>query len=319
MVKRGTILLVCAVRNEAGFIAKLISSLQTQSYSNWILHIRDNASTDGTGSIIGQLQKDDKRIHMTCGPTPVSVTLSWLYAINDALLTPSEYVSCIAGDDYYERSTHLESLLTALDDLAMCALPQFRLLSDVIDIYMPTKANSRSMRKNHILLAAKEVYVNSYYGLFKRSEFERILKTRSGRWPLSWDPSFDYWFALEALRNAQSVHNETYIKYVKGVGHDTAYYNAESGVINMSPRNVSTKVFAMMRRLVFETFVEPLKLFLSGYKRISPRDLLWIPLFLIVMSASRFGKNLSLSINFLVKSDGFRKRLRYKFKIGNRS
>ena len=311
----GRILLICAVRNEVAFISKLISSLQNQTYSNWILHIRDNASTDGTDSIIRKFQRKENRIRMTSSPIPVSVHVNWLHAINEALLIPSDFASCIAGDDYYEKSTHLGSLVAAIHDSAMCALPQFRLSSDTINISMSTKASPKSMRRNHLRLSAGEVYVMAMYSLFKRSEFERILNTRSGRWPTTWEPTYDYWFALEALRNAQSVPDETYIKFVKGVGHTSAYYNPESKSSSLLPRNVNTKIFSMIRRLLFEAFVEPPKFFLTSYKRVSFRDLLWIPLFLIVMSGSRFGKLILLSIRFLLKPDGFRTRFRNAFKI----
>jgi glycosyltransferase involved in cell wall biosynthesis len=301
MVRHGTILLVCPVRNEAGYISKLISSLQNQTYSNWILHIRDNCSTDATVSILRAFQSKDERIRITSSQAPDSVHVSALHAINEALLTASDFVSFIAGDDYYESSTHLESLLTALDDVStMCALPQFRLFSDVIDIYMPTKASPKSMRRNHFRLAASGAYVCSIYGLFKRVEFERILKTRSGRLPTAWEPSYDYWFALEALRNAQSVKNETYMKFVKGIDHTSSYYNPDSEVANLS-RKPSTKLLAMICRQLFETFVDPFKHFLSGYKRISRRDLLWIPLFLFIMIANRFSHFTFLSIKFLLK------------------
>lgn len=314
----GRILLICAVRNEVAFISKLISSLQNQTYSNWIMHIRDNASTDGTDLIIRQFQENDNRIRMTSSPKPVSVHVNWLVAINEALLIPSDFVSCIAGDDYYEKSTHLESLVAAIRDSAKCAFPQFRLNSDTIDIFMSTKASPKSMRRNHFRLSAGEVYVNAMYSLFKRSEFERILNTRSGKWPTTWEPAYDFWFALESLRNAQSVPDETYIKFVKGIGHTSAYYNPESRAAILLPGNVNTKIFSMIRRLLFEAFVEPPKFFLSSYKRISLRDLLWIPLFLIIMSGSRFGKLILLSIRFLLKPDGFRTRFINAFKIRTR-
>ena len=309
----GKIVLVCAVRKEAGYISRLISSLQNQTHSNWVLCIRDNASTDGTDSIVRQLQRKDKRIQMTCSPTPVSVSINWGHAVNDALLTPSDFVSGIAGDDYYEKSTHLESLVSALRGPAMCALPQFRLTSDSLEKDMFTKVSPKSMRRNHFRLATREVYVCSIYGLFKRGEFERILKSRSGRWPTTWEPEYDYWFALEALRNAQSVHNETYIKFVKGVAHTSSYYNPDAEVTNLSLRNVDTKIFSMMSRLLWETFVEPPRLFLRGYRRISLRDLLWVPLFLIAMSASRFVNLMSLATRFLFKPGGFRTRFRSVF------
>ena len=312
----GRILLICPVRNEAGFISKLISSLQSQTYSNWILHIRDNSSTDETSAIIRQFQKKDKRIVMTCSLTPVSVHVNWLHAIDEALATPSDFVSGVAGDDYYERSTHLESLVAAIQDSVMCALPQFRLTSNVSEISMSTHASSNSMRRNHFLLATRGVYVCAIYGLFRRCEFERILKTRSGKWPTTWEPGYDYWFALEALRNAQSVYDETYIKFVKGIVHTSAYYNPESKDVDLASRNFDTKIFSMIARNLFETFVEPPKLFLTGFKRIALRDLLWIPLFLMARSASNFGNLISISIKFLLKPDGFRTRLRYAFKIG---
>ena len=314
----GRVLLICPVRTEAAYILTLISSLQNQTYSNWILHIRDNSSTDGTPAIIRQIQQNDNRVFMSSSPTPVSVHVNWLHAIDEALLTSSDFVSGVAGDDYYENSTHLESLVAALHDSAKCALPQFRLTSDVSEISMPTNVSPKSMRRNHFLLATREVYVCSIYGLFKRDEFERILKSRSGKWPTTWEPSYDFWFALEALRSARSVHNETYIKTVKGISHTSSYYNPESKEVNSGTRNVNTKIFSMMTRKLFETFVEPPKLFLSGFRRIALRDLLWIPLFLIAMSVSNFSKLIKLSIWFLVKPDGFRTRFKRVLRIANR-
>ena len=114
------------------------------------------------------------------------------------------------------------------------------------------------------------------------------------------------------------MHNETYIKFVKGISHTSCYYNPEAEVTNLSPGKVNTKIFSMMKRLLIDTFVGPPKLFISGYKRVSPRDLLWIPLFLVAMSASQFVNLTSLSIRFLLKPDGFRSRFRQVLKIGSR-
>ncbi len=311
----GRILLICPVRNEAAYISTLISSLQNQTHSNWILHIRDNSSTDGTPAIIRQIQQTDSRVLMSCSPTPVSVHVNWLHAIDEALLTSSEFVSGVAGDDYYANPTHLQSLVAALDDSAKCALPQFRLTSDVSEISMQTKVSPKSMRRNHLQLVTREVYVCSIYGLFKRDEFERILKTRSGKWPTTWEPAYDFWFALEALRSARSVHDETYIKVVKGISHTSTYYNPQSKEVNLGSSNASTKIFAMMTRKLFETFVEPPKLFLSGFRRIALRDFLWIPLFLIAMTASRLVNLIKLATWFLVKPSGFRTRLKQVLRI----
>jgi hypothetical protein len=173
---------------------------------------------------------------------------------------------------------------------------------------MPTKATSNSMRRNHFRLATQGVYVCSIYGLFKRSEFERILTTRSGKWPTTWEPNYDYWFALEALRSAQSVSNETYIKYVKGVKHTSSYYNPDTKELDSAPGEDNLKISSMLAGKLFETFIDPPRLFLSGIKRVSIKDLLWIPLFLIAMSASRFGELLSLAVKFVLKPNGLRTR-----------
>jgi len=306
----GKILLICPVRNEAEFIARLIESLQSQTYSNWVLYIRDNFSTDGTVEIISQFQSKDKRIRLSQGFDAVSVYVNWLHAIDEALITQSDFVSGVAGDDYYEKSTHLESLVASLQGSALCALPQFRLTSNVAEIPMPTRASSNSMRRNQFRLATNGVYVCSIYGLFRRREFERILATRSGKWPTTWEPNYDYWFALEALRSAQSVYGETYIKFVKGVKHTSSYYNPDSQEIASSSGNVNNKVFSMLGGKLYETFVDPPRLFLTGVKRISLRDLVWIPVFLVAMSASRFGELFLLSIKFIVKPGGLRSRLK---------
>ena len=120
------------------------------------------------------------------------------------------------------------------------------------------------------------------------------------------------------MRNAQSVHDETYVKFVKGLDHKSTYYSAEAEAEKLSPTNVNTNIFAMLSRLLFEVFIDPLKFFLSSYKRISVRDLLWIPLFLLVMSASRFGDLMLLSIRFLLKPEGFRTRFKYSLKRARR-
>lgn len=305
----GKILLICPVRNEAAFISRLITSLQSQTYSNWIILIRDNSSTDDTTKIIRQFQSEDERIILSCGFSPVSVYVNWLHAIEEALLISSDYVSGVAGDDYYEKTTHLKSLVEALRGTAKCALPQFRLTSSIAEISMPTKLTPNSMRRNHFRLATNGVYVCSIYGLFKRSEFERILATRSGKWPTTWEPNYDYWFALEALRKAQSVNGETYIKYVKGVKHNSSYYNPETQVLDIIPSKDNPKISSMLAGKLFDTFVDPPRLFLSGIKRISVRDLFWIPLFLFAMSATRLGELFLLAVKFVSKPNGLRARI----------
>ncbi len=303
---------VCPVRNEAAFISRLIDSLQTQTYSDWTILIRDNSSSDETADVVRKFQAEDDRIILSCGSSPVSVYVNWLLAIEEALLIESDYVSGVAGDDYYENSTHLESLVEALQGNASCALPQFRFTSEVAEISMPTKAASNSMRRNHFLLATRGVYICAIYGLFKRGEFERILNTRSGKWPTTWEPNYDYWFSLEALRNAQSVSNETYIKYVKGVKHSSSYYNPESKEMASSPGKDKLRISLMLGGKLFETFIDPPRLFLSGYKRVSIKDLPWVPFFLFAMSATRFSELLLLSFKFVLKPNGLRARFSRK-------
>ncbi|WP_228285999.1 glycosyltransferase, partial [Acinetobacter pollinis] len=56
--------IVMATYNGENYIREQIESIQKQNYEHWHLYISDDASTDGTVSIIKQMASDDSRIRL---------------------------------------------------------------------------------------------------------------------------------------------------------------------------------------------------------------------------------------------------------------
>ncbi len=105
------------VRNGANFIRDCIQSIVNQTYTNWILTVSDNQSSDQTESIVASFH--DPRVVLYKQATDVGMIGNFNSCIDKC---DSTYYAILSHDDKYHSNTALEeavALLGAREDIAV--------------------------------------------------------------------------------------------------------------------------------------------------------------------------------------------------------
>ncbi len=100
------------VYNSEATIAEAIESVQGQTRSDWRLVIADNASTDGTASVVAAYAADDHRIELIRQPTNRGQAANFQTVFEAAT---TELFMWLSGDDLL-RQDYLEICAEALDE-----------------------------------------------------------------------------------------------------------------------------------------------------------------------------------------------------------
>lgn len=91
--------IVMSVNNEELYIVEMLESVQAQTFQNWRLFIRDNASTDNTADIIKKFTTEDNRIFLLEDNRSIlPLYLSFQEALKS---TSSDYIMFADGDDVW--------------------------------------------------------------------------------------------------------------------------------------------------------------------------------------------------------------------------
>ena len=98
------------VRNGANYIRDCIDSIVNQTYSNWILTVSDNQSSDQTESIVASF--GDPRIIYFKQTSDVGMIANFNSCIDRC---DSEYYAILSHDDKYYSNTALEEAITLLN------------------------------------------------------------------------------------------------------------------------------------------------------------------------------------------------------------
>jgi len=93
------------VRNGADFIAEAIESVLEQTFTNWILLIRDNHSKDGTRDVVSRYLSDP-RIRLIEGHTDLSMAGNYNACL---ALVQTKYYMLLCHDDYFYKKHALET------------------------------------------------------------------------------------------------------------------------------------------------------------------------------------------------------------------
>ena len=99
------------VYNGEQYIKKAINSVLTQSYTNFILIVSDNGSTDSTKKICEKLAKDNSKIRYIRHQINKGVDFNFSFVLSEA---KTKYFVWLAADDYWE-STFLEKNFEVLE------------------------------------------------------------------------------------------------------------------------------------------------------------------------------------------------------------
>jgi len=173
------------VYNGARFITDAIQSLLNQEYTDFILIISDNASTDETEQICRAYVKKDQRIKYVRQESNIGAVRNFEYVLENSR---SQYFMWAAHDDYWDRR-FLSELVAMLDErkdrvLAFCNARHVDTEKKIIRNYNKLEYLNPGATKCGIQLNSLERFIlqdhlhgkaNLIYGLIKR---EILLKSK---------------------------------------------------------------------------------------------------------------------------------------------
>ena len=230
-----TIHIVLSVFNGERYIRDQIRSVQDQSHEDWLLWIRDDGSTDGTGARIEELAHGDERIRLLPRDgrqRGVAGGFSWLL---ESLPEDAEYVACCDADDVWlpeklERS--MEGLQRAEAESATAGPEAVLLHTDLsvtdarLNLLSPSFWRHVGMKPEPVTLR-RLLVENVATGptlLFNRPLLERVL-------PIPPEvPHHDWWIALVAgLFGRVVALPEATVLYRRHDGNHTGGFGGGSG------------------------------------------------------------------------------------------
>ena len=211
------VLILLPSYNQEATIAQCINSVINQSHNNWILICQDDCSSDRTFEIIESYASADSRIQAFAQIRNVGLSGNWNSLAEKSLRDfESDYVSWLAGDDYWEEPTYLKDLIQAQVNTGIeISSPSFQKVSMKNGKIGPPflvklNLNSKLMRTSSLLhWKLGGLYI--LYSLYSRNHFERVLY--NGGAP-SLYPGSDFWWVYAAIlhRKVINVPSATFCK-----------------------------------------------------------------------------------------------------------
>jgi glycosyltransferase involved in cell wall biosynthesis len=86
-------------RNASGVIREALEAIRTQSYTDWMLVVSDNASTDNTAELCEVVASFDQRIRVLRQPSDLGMTGNFGYVLSQAA---GDYFVWAAADDRWK-------------------------------------------------------------------------------------------------------------------------------------------------------------------------------------------------------------------------
>lgn len=127
MKDHGLVSVIMPAHNSEGFIAEAIQSVIRQTYTNWELHIIDDASEDATLKIAETFSQKDERIKIHHNPTNRGTHISRNKGIETAI---GDFIAFLDSDDLW-KPQKLEKQLKCLseENIAAC-FSSYELISE---------------------------------------------------------------------------------------------------------------------------------------------------------------------------------------------
>jgi rhamnosyltransferase len=107
-----TVHILCAMRNAAPFIAECVRSVQAQRHHDWIMLVRDDASTDDSIALLEHLASSEPRIRLVERSTTAIGAAAGYHSLLQHVPEGAD-VACIDADDTW-LPAHLTQSLDAL-------------------------------------------------------------------------------------------------------------------------------------------------------------------------------------------------------------
>lgn len=207
------VVILMATYNGAAFLEKQLKSIMSQSYSDWVLYVRDDLSTDETLNILKSFASDDQRINVVDLPgSHGSPALNFGALFNHIAPTRPHYLMFADQDDVWyphkiERSLNFMQTLELGTGLQtpLSVYSSFDYIDEQDSIIKQELKMPESQNLPMLLVA------NYAYGCTMLINGALIQKINS----LSDEIEYhDYWISLTAVTFGKSVHfNEKTLKY----------------------------------------------------------------------------------------------------------
>lgn len=197
----------CRVYNVKPYLEQCISSVLTQTYSEFEFFLTDNGCTDGSSEILDAFAAKDPRIHLTRFEKNTNAYDS-LFGIIEK--TAEEYVAIIDSDDWWEPE-HLERLLSFAEqndlDIACTGSYCYKMPAGKQEILrsVPTPiVVERSQMA--VYFPVYHVFFRTYWGKLFRAE---VLPER----PRGEYYGGDTFFCFDAIRSSKRIGVDNSILY----------------------------------------------------------------------------------------------------------
>jgi glycosyltransferase involved in cell wall biosynthesis len=164
------------VYNGERYLAQTLDSVLRQTYTDFVLYIADNASTDGTEAICRDYASRDARIHYIRNPVNVGAAANYTRCFTPAT---SEYFRWQNADDTIEP-TLIEDCIQVLDNQpdAVLAYGKTHLIDDNGQLIRPYEDRlhlPQARAADRYITCMNNIDLqNLMYGLIRRPVLERI-------------------------------------------------------------------------------------------------------------------------------------------------
>ena len=213
------VLILLPAYNQEETIRQSIDAVINQSHSNWILICQDDCSSDRTLKIIESYASNDSRIHVFAQVKNIGLSANWNSLAEKGLQDfESDFVSWLAGDDYWAEPTYLEDLIRAQVNTGIeISSPSFQRVSMTnkkIDRPFLVKLNSNNkLIRAASLLNWKLGGLYILYSLYSRNHFEKVFY--NGGAPSRY-PGSDFWWVYAAIIDSKVI-NVPSATFYKGI------------------------------------------------------------------------------------------------------
>ena len=171
------------VFNDVRFINETLNSLLCQTFSDFILIISDDGSTDGSGDICQNFAEKDKRIKYIKQPATIGISRNMSFLLSQAT---TEYFMWAADDDLYAPD-FIEKLIGLLKTSvnAISAFCSFAIIDDNGNI--KSRKEDYDYSNNNSIKRLKYFIKNSNdkfgYGIFVLEKIKKV------KFPIWWWPN----------------------------------------------------------------------------------------------------------------------------------
>ena len=88
------------VYNRVKYFRECLEHIQSQTYTNWVCYITDNACTDGSSEIAQEFAEKDSRFKVFRNPETLIAYKNWNVALGRLVDVPAKYIKFECSDDW---------------------------------------------------------------------------------------------------------------------------------------------------------------------------------------------------------------------------